>query len=455
MIFRLLISAPFVLALAACTVGPDYQPPVIGLEPTLAEGGSTPIGDVAAHRWWLAFNDPLLNDLIGTGLEQNLDIQTSIARVAEAQAGVRATGIPAQVAGSISANATRSGGSDVSASDAQSVSFAPSVMLDLFGGERRSRERALAQLQAAQLDVGTARLTFVAALVSSYIDLRYYQEAMAITRATIANRTETLSLVQNQRDAGTATDLDQARTQAALDEAIASLPSLESGFYSSAYAIATLVGQPVQTIEDRLERGSAQPIPPSGSFQVGVPADLLRNRPDIRSAERNYAAAVAAVGVREADLYPSLSLGGTVSASEATTWSFGPTLSLPVLNQGVLRANRDQSIAQAQQAELAWRGTVLEAVEETQSAQTNVLRNRRAVFATRDSVQSFERLVDLSQRTFEAGTTDLIDLLESQRSLASANMSLASANRELAASWASLQIAAGKGWLIRMDLSDS
>lgn len=322
----------------------------------------------------------------------------------------------------------------------------PALMLDLFGGERRARETALASLQSAELGVGTAQLALLSSLVSNYIDLRYYQNAMAITQQTLETRRDTLRLVQGQREAGAATALDEAQAQAALDEAQAVLPNLEQGYYASSYAIATLLAQPVQAISSRLQRGAAQPRP-GRSAAAGIPAELLRNRPDLRAAEAELAAATARVGVSAAQLYPSLQLGGTVSISDGVnSWSYGPQLSIPVLRRGVLKANRDAAIARADQAKLAWRGAVLGAVEEVQAAQSDYLRNRRAVAAYQRSVASFERVVTLSRETYEGGTTTLLDYLEVQRSLAAARMTLASGLRDLAASWARLQVAAGKGW---------
>jgi len=439
------VTFPVILSLAACSVGPAYQEPGITLAGSFAEGALLPGGEAAAQAWWLAFNDPLLNELLDTGLSQNLSIQSALARVAEAQAAARGAGLPSQLGGGLGASAIRSdAGGTVDTT--RSASLSPSLILDLFGGARQTREQALAQLQSAELGVGAARLAFTASLVSAYIDLRYYQEALAITRQSLSSRRETLSLVRLQRQSGTATELSEAQAQAALDDATASLPALESGFYASAYAIATLLAVPVQGLEARLERGAGQPVPRGGDAGAGVPADLLRNRPDLRAAERDYAAAVAALGVSEAALFPSVSLGGTISASGTSSWSFGPSLSLPVLNRPALAASRDQAAARAQQAELAWRAAVLAAVEEVQSAQTGYLRQRRAVTATAQSVTSYQRVVELSQQTYQGGTTTTLDLLESQRSLAGAQMSLASSRRDTAVRWAALQVAAGRGW---------
>lgn len=443
---RALALASLIAAVSACTVGPDYAEPTIELADSFAEGEVRPIGDVAAERWWLGFEDQILNDLVERGLTQNLDIRTTLARVAEAEAALRARGLPSLVSGSVTASADVSGGDNLSTSGDEALSANPSIVIDLFGGERRAGEQALAQLQSAELDVGTARLAYVSSLVGSYIELRYNQAALAYTRQTIAIRRETLDLVRTQRQAGTATELDELQAQANLEDARASLPAFETAFYAAAYAIATLIAEPVQAIEEALERGAPQPAPPRDAAETGTPADLLRNRPDIRAAERDFAAAVAAVGVSVANMYPSLSLSGAITISGSSTWSFGPSLSIPVLNQPLLQANRDQAIAQAEAAELAWRSSVLAAVEDVQSAQSDYLRNGRAVSISRRAVASYTRVVELSRQTYEAGATTLLNLLDNQRSLLSANLTLALAYRDYASSWASLKVAAGQGW---------
>ncbi|MCA0964876.1 efflux transporter outer membrane subunit [Salipiger bermudensis] len=446
---------PALLALGACTVGPNHQAPIQPLAPQFAEGRAEPAGPVADQAWWLGYDDALLSELVQAGLRQNLDIRTALARVAEAQAAARSTGLPAQVTGTLGADSIRAGGETVpGTTNTSGASFSPALMLDLFGGEQRAREAALAGLQSAELGVGTARLALLSALVSSYIDLRYYQNALAITRQTLETRRDTLGLVQSQRQAGAATALDEAQAQAALDESQASLPGLEQDYYAASYAIATLLAKPVQTLEARLERGAAQPRT-GGSATAGIPAELLRNRPELRAAEADLAAATARVGVSEAQLYPSLRLGGMVSTSEGVnSWSYGPQLSIPVLNQGLLRADRNAAIAEAEQAELGWRSAVLDAVEEVQSAQSDHLRNRRAVAAYQRSVASYKRVVALSRETYEGGTTTLLDYLDVQRSLAEARLKLASGLRDLAASWARLQVASGKGWALPQPSAD-
>ncbi|TPE47495.1 efflux transporter outer membrane subunit [Amaricoccus solimangrovi] len=439
-----LALVPVACLLAACAVGPDYHAPSISLSSRFAESGAASDGDVALERWWTGFGDPTLNALADQGLAQNLDILTAVERINQSEAVLRATGLPALVSGDIAAGTGRSKQQGSIATES-SATAAADLVIDLFGGERRAQEQATAQLQASELDVGTARLAFLSSLVGAYVDARYYQEAAAITRGLIESRQQTRDLVKRQQSVGLATDLDVLQSQALLDQTRATLPAFEQGFASSVFAMATLLATPAAPLMTSLQRGAAQPRPPAGAG-AGIPADLLRNRPDVRAAERSYAAAVANVGVAEASLYPSLDLAGAITASNPSSWSFGPALVIPVLNQPLLRASRDQAISEAKQAELGWRQTVLSAVEDVQTAQGATIRGRRELSAQRAATENYGRARDLSQQTYEAGTTTFLDFLDAERSAGTTALALALSRRSLAIDWVSLQIAAGRGW---------
>lgn len=438
-------ALPLLFLLSACAVGPDYKVPQMALTSRFADGDGAPTGDVALQRWWSVLRDPTLDALADRGLAQNLDIQTAVERINQAEAALRATGAVALVNGNLEGNVRRSQAVSGIIDTQSSGTAAGTLVIDLFGGEARTRQQAEAELQATELDVGTARLAFLSSLVGSYVDARYYQAARAITLSLIDSRQQTLGLVQRQRDAGLATDLDVLQSQALLEETRATLPAFEQGFHASVYAIATLLAEPAQPILAAMQRGAPQPVPPRGD-EAGLPAELLRNRPDVRAAERTYAAAVAGVGIAEAQLYPSLTLAGSVTTSSQPTWGFGPTLVIPVLDQPLLRANRDQAISVARQAELGWRSTVLQAVEEVQTAQGATMRGRRTVSAQQAATTTYGRARDLSRTTYEAGTTTFLDLLDAERSAGQTQLALALATRNLANNWVSLQVAAGRGW---------
>ncbi|MEI4488454.1 efflux transporter outer membrane subunit [Frigidibacter sp. MR17.14] len=432
------------LATTACAIGPDYKAPSMALTQTFAEGSAGPIGEVAARRWWTAYNDPLLTGLVDRGLAQNLDIVGARERITAARAALGQTGLAAAVDGSASRSRSRAGSDTVAAGTTYSSSLDASVVIDLFGGIRRGREAAAASLQGAEFDEGTTRLAYLTAILGAYLDARYYQEALALTRQTISSREETLRITGNQRELGSATELDQAQVQALLDDARADLPGLEANFLANVYAIATLLAEPAQPLVDRMQRGAAQPRP-RGGIATGIPAELLRNRPDVRSDERALAQAVANVGVATASLLPSVTLSGSVTEGGTGAWSFGPSITQSILGLPALARTREQAKSEARQAEITWRSTVLSAVEDVQSANAAWRRSGRTVALLGQSVTSYDRALTLGRSTYEQGALSLLDLLDSDRSLASARLSLASAVRDQAVDYATLQIALGAG----------
>ena len=342
------------LLVAGCAVGTDYQRPEVAMETRFVGGNAEQIGAVATQQWWLNYKDSNLTSLVTRGLAQNLDVIAAGERIRQAQAELRTTGVNAAADGSLTGSVTTSGGDGTSGtSTVESGSLGASLVIDLFGGIRREREAAVASLTAARADEETTRLAWLAELIAAYSDARYYQEAMALTRTAIATREETVSITQSQFNAGAATEYEVAEARALLSTARADLPQFAALFDANVYAIATLLNEPAGPIKAQMQKGAPQLSSP-GDARTGVPADLLRNRPDVRSAEADLAAAVANVGVAEAALYPALSLSGTVGRTDATdAWSFGPQLSLPVFNQGLLKASRDAQLSVARQAEIA------------------------------------------------------------------------------------------------------
>lgn len=446
MTLRNAIFLSFGTALAACTaVGPDYTPPQAAVPATFVGSGQARVGSVANTAWWTAFRDPMLDRYIAEGLAQNLDTQAALERIRAAEAGLRSSGGATAPSGGVEASGQRAGGTGVAAGSSSSVGMNAAFVIDLFGGLRRDRERAGAALTSAQDDLQTVRLAWLAEVTSAYVEARYYQDSIALTRKSIDARQTTARLIAERKLAGTATELDTAQADAVLRSAQADLPSLVSGFETSVFRLAELLNRPAGPLMAQMQPGRAQPFPPATAAS-GVPADLLRNRPDIRSAERDLAAAVAAIGVAQAQLYPSISLSGNVnSAAGAESWAFGPAFSLPVLNRGVLSANRDARIAEARQAEIAWRAQVTSAVKDVQTALSDVTQQRRRLAALQDSAKAYRRTVELAQDSYSAGALTALDLLDNERSVTTAELSVAAARRDVALAWARLQIATGAG----------
>ncbi len=437
--------APLLLVAGCAAVGPDYQRPDVALPTAFVGGNSAEVRGLATRAWWEDYRDPILNDLVRRGLAQNLDVKEAEEAVRQAEANLRATGINAALSGSGTAERVRAGGDQMAAGYYTNTSLSADVVLDLFGGIRRGQQAAEADLAASRAEVEVTRLFWLAELIAAYGNARYNQEALAITRETVRAREETVSITRNKFNAGDATELDTAEAEALLETARADLPAYRAQFDANVFAIATLLNEPAAPILAVMERGAA-PLRTPGSVATGVPADLLRNRPDVRMDEADLRAAVAEVGVAEADMLPSITLGGTVGRTTGTeSWSFGPSLTLPILNQGALAADRDAAISAARQAEITWRAAIVSAVEDVQTGQSTLRQYRAHATALDRAAASYARAYGLAQGNFRDGAIDLLDLLDTDRNKTAAEISAASAANQAAQEWATLQIATGAG----------
>lgn len=455
-------AAPLaMLLLSGCVVGPEHEAPQTALPVKFSEGSSKAAADVTLAPWWTAFNDRRLNGLVETGLSQNLDVLQALERITSAEASFEAadSGAFPQVNVSASQETGQRNAEGVLATDSPRSStstgnLSVSWLLDLFGQYKRSKESAKATLDAAYAQSDVARLTFLSSVVSAYVDARYYQERIAIARKNLASRRETLELTKLQLEAGAASRLDVVQSEGLVNSTLAEIPGLEISFRQSVHQISLLLGLPATTLLADLQKGAAQPYA-RRSVNAGVPADLIRNRPDIRAAERNLAAATAEIGVAEAALYPSISLSGSitplyVSTSSAfgksTTWGFGPSLNLPIFDAGARVATVKAREAAAREAYLAWKETVLNAVSEVENALVAVSRTRQTVSALTATVRSYEEALSLATASYRDGASSLLDVLDAQRNVASAQANLAQAVQQLANGYVSLNVAIGGGY---------
>jgi len=268
------------------------------------------------------------------------------------------------------------------------------------------------------------------------------------SRQTLASQGRTAELVQFRINAGDATQLELQQARQLVDRTRADLPLLQANFEANVFRMATLLAQPAGPLLKRMQRGAGLPSP-RGLGKAGVPADLIRNRPDVRAAERSLAAATAGIGIAEAQLYPSLVISGSIAASTQTSWNFGPSISLPVLNRGILQAQRKEAISVAKQAEIEWRNTVLTATEDVQSSLSLTRGLASQIAAFRQVSDASQRLLSLTRSSYEGGASPITDVLDAEQALSNARLSLLASRRDFALSWVELQIATGKGWLSR------
>lgn len=446
---RLLLSGlASSFALSACS-STTYVAPKADLAPRFAS--NSPARRAGANAWWAAFRDPQLDQLIATGLARNLDVQSAVAVIREAEANSRLVGANDLPQASLSGGANRGlDAGNVDIAETSSATLGVSWLIDVFGANRAARRGARAKVDAAYLSAEVARLTVASAIASAYVDLRYYQNALALTQQSLASRRRTLALTREQDFLGSVSRVEVLQAEQLVTQAEAALPALEVGYDRSVNRLATLVAGRSADLGARLRKGKGQPRA-AWRASVGVPADVVRVRPDIGVAERNLAAAVASVGEAEAAFYPQLTLSGSITpidlagGGSAKTWGFGPQISVPLFTGGANKARLSAAQARAEQARLAWHSTVLKAVEEVENALAAYNRDGRAVDAQTRLVANASESVKLAQTSYELGEAGFFPVLDAERTLLAARQDLANAVRQQGLNFVALSVAAAGG----------
>lgn len=423
-----------VLALSGCAVGPVYTPPEMALPDRYARLEPVSRASAADMQWWRHFNDPLLTHLVDTAVAGNIGLAEAQARLAEAAAIARRDGN------------RLSGDADLTLSDEASLGIAARIGL---AGEQGWRAKGSAQrLEAAQFDSQAVRRALLAEVGVAYVDLRFSQASLASRQQDLTSRRRTLGDIRRLLDAGAATQLDLLRAQALVSETQGQIPALAADVLRQRNRISTLLGRPVGSLPINLGYPGTQPDPAMRSV-AGVPADLLRARPDIRQAERLYAAAVSDMGAAQAARYPSLSLRGAVTApldggDNGGTLVAG--LTMPLFNQPALAASVDAADARVNQAYLRWQRAVLSAIEEVENAQADLQASTAAQAEAARLVDLNRRALDLSRDLLtNRGSITVLDVLDRERALSQARAGLARSQRDQAIDYIVLQTVIGQG----------
>lgn len=435
------------VTLAACAPGASYKGPQFPFMPgyRAAEAGAPVLLSNAA--WWQRLNDPVLNQLIDLALRDSLSLVLAKERVVQSRAELRAVPGGVGLEPSIGLQAEGSDTTDPAASGTARLGL--SWMLDPYGAKRAERNAAGAQLEVADAEVDAAQLLVLFNITNAYVDLRYRQRLLALLQQELQSRQQTLALTRQMADASSATRLDTTRSAARVAEIQAQLPGVQAAVVMKLNEIAVLAGHAPGTLPLDLSSGG-QPVPDL-SPDVGIPADLLRNRPDIRIAERRYYAALAAVGVARAGLYPRLSLTGaiTLNAFEAgqggASYFFGPTVQFPSLPMGSARAGVEARSAGARQAHAAWQATVLTAILEVENALVDYKGVSDSLNAASRAARLYGEARDLTDEVFRRGDATLGDLIDAEQAVAGAQNALADARYRRALSFIALNVRLGSG----------
>jgi NodT family efflux transporter outer membrane factor (OMF) lipoprotein len=425
-------------ALAGCRLGPDYAPPEIAMPDAWHQEfalGEFQDGYELA-RWWEILQDPVLDGLVERAAVGNLDVRTALARIDEARARY------AIVAGQRYPDVNAFGSGDrvrpsenepfgvpgFEASNESIWQFGVDAFweVDLWGRVARSIESAEADVQTSIELERDVRVTLFAEVAATYVFVRTSQERLRIAQENVERQQESLDLAQVRFDTGLSPKLDVAQAQRILATTESVIPALEQDFELSKNRLAVLLGQHPGTLDDELNEPS--PIPSAPVHVVaGIPANLLRQRPDLRAAERSLASATALIGVAEADLYPQFGLRGNYGYSaedfsdltkgSSRNFNVGGVLSWNLFDGGRVRGNIDATEARVEQALSNYEQAVLLALEESEGALTSfVLEQVREEALGRAEVAARESL-NLSRDLYREGLTDFQNVIDAQQAL--------------------------------------
>jgi len=453
--------AVLTLIIAGCSVGPNYRAP----QTAMPKGWSETATNTAAPatQWWRTFNDPQLDSLIERAVKQNYDLRIASARLREARAlrGVAGWDFGPTVIGNASYTRTRTSKNSLTFpvdkldSDTYEAGFDARWEIDVFGGKRRSFEAANADLSATEEDRRDVLVTLLAEVARNYVELRGVQRQLVIAHDNIAGQQAMLDLTQRRYKAGASSKLDVAQSAALLAGTQSDLPTYETALKVTMHRLAVLLGQQPSTLVGELTIDA--PIPPTPpDVPVGLPSELLRRRPDVRSAERKLAATTARIGVETAELFPKFSLVSMAGFQSLSVgdwfntgsrfWTAGPTVNWRFLDFGRIHNRIKAADAREEQALAEYEKTVLTALEDVENALVAYGQEQVRRGSLQEQVDANRQAVDLANQLYTKGQSSFLDVLIARRALYSAEDNLVQSERSITTNLIALYKALGGGW---------
>ena len=466
----------FIIVISGCpAVGPDYVRP----DTTIYKNWNTQIKSDSNKKetpaqnlasWWTALGDPMLSSLIDRAQKGNLDLKKAQASIREARARrglakasffptLEASGSDTRSRGSENAGGTTIVDSNVIAgvmtSDLYNLGFDASWELDIFGGVRRSVEAAGATLEASQENMRDVLVSLVAEVAKNYVDVRTYQARIAIAQDNLKTQEETYQLTVWLNQAGLSDELAVQQARYNLENTRSNIPTLRTGLEEAMNSIAILLGEQPGKVHKELMKQESIPVAPM-NIAAGVPADILRRRPDIRKAERELASQTAQIGVATADLYPKFTLSGSIGLESISTgnllssgsrnYSFGPSITIPIFSGGYTLQNIEIQSALQEQYLIAYKTAILGALKDVENALIAYVQEQYRRQALIDASAAAKQAAELAKNKYLSGLIAFSDVLDAQRSLLSYEDELATSEGTVTTNLISLYKALGGGW---------
>ena len=459
-----LVFCLYMVTTTGCAMGPNYQPP----QPRVPAAWSKPTTAVIAEpnkvaaqylaNWWTTFGDETLTSLVDRAVKSNLDLKNAEARVRQARAarGIVSAGQwpTVDVAASFTRSRSQTGSVGIIRNLYQ-AGLDAAWELDIFGAVRRNVEAAEADIQVSVEDEHDVLITLTAEVALNYIDLRGFQQQIVIAQDNLKAQQHSAGLTRDRFRGGFVSGLDVANADALVATTASQVPLLESAAQQTIYTLSILLGLEPSALVQELTAASTIPAAPP-MVPLGVPSELLRRRPDIRRAEAQIHAATARIGVATTDLFPKVTLSGSMGFQDSQLkswadwssrfWSFGPSLSLPIFNAGRIRSNIEVQKAIQEQSLVAYQKTVLTALQEVENALIASTKEQEHRKALTDAVTANRKAVELATQLYSQGQTDFLNVLEAQRALYASEDAVVQSTRSVSTNLVALYKALGGGW---------
>ncbi|MDR2549933.1 MAG: efflux transporter outer membrane subunit [Desulfobulbus sp.] len=461
-----LILALAMGGVAGCTVGPDYKRPAVDV-PTDWRLPEQEARQLADTDWWRQFNDPVLDRLIATALQENKDLLIAAARIEEfaGRYGIVRADLFPQIGASADytrQRVTETGENQLVpgykvTTNSFSAALNASWEIDLWGRIRRSTEAARAQLIASEEGRRAVVLTLVSNVAGAYINLRDLDRQLEISRNTAKSRGESYALFQERFNGGIVSDLELSQNRSQYQEALASIPPLEKAIAQQENSLCVLLGRnpgPIargKTIDELI-------LP---AVIAGIPSDLLERRPDIRQAEQNLIAANAQIGVAKAAYFPTISLTGALGTASgelsdlfkgpSRIWQYSVPVAMPIFTAGKIAGSVREAEALQQQALLGYQQAIQNGFREVNDALVAQQQTDKQLETQKSQVAALRQYADIARLRYDNGYTDFLTVLDAERSLFSAELSYAQTQGELHLARIALYKAVGGGWVDKAD----
>ncbi|MEM7175207.1 MAG: efflux transporter outer membrane subunit [Chlamydiota bacterium] len=457
--------ALLLLLIASCAVGPDYKTPTIVMPNSFSEeSAANDLATAELASWWKSFNDPLLDVLIHEAIQQNFDYQIALEKIIETRALYHLQTAELFPKIDLNAQQRRSRISQTmfespflgpSTQDFYRLGFDASWEIDLFGKRRRAKEAAFYDYEARVETARDVYITLLSEIATEYIQIRSLQQQIALTKKTIFVQSDIFQLTTSLFTAGLSSDIEVSNAEQLLKQEQAKLFPLKEDLKQGIYRLAVLLGKEPESLT--AEFADRQAIPTSvKEIPLGLPSELLRRRPDIRSAERTLAMETANVGVAVAELFPTFSILGSYGYQttqngkwlkpSSRNWRFGPNLDWPILYFGRLRANIHATTSQQQQALLNYEQTILEALEDVESSLVAYRQEENRLRAIEQELLAVERRYTLERDRYLSGLIDFSTLLAADQERLQVEIQRAVSTQTLSTNLVALYKSLGGDW---------